>query len=1202
MESQDGISVRPMRLKVLYTFDDASKTNCLARWPHLLDVQTAALDEKTQIGVIELKTCIQAIVSASPELVAKLGHDYTVYAYDYSEYETPLVGQGMLSWVLASSSPTPNAPAHQSKTMVTGRVCKNVLGLFSKGAQETLEVKLRLVPVPTVMQSEYLESMQKYRELSNVIPHEFDSQSWTNFVRQNPSLISPAPPLPDRTTSPMDHVGIERFHRLLSEGSTPREISFNGGFRSVSPSQSMLAAGSRVSTPGGQASFHQLEHISQLPQEVQQSQHQPDRSQTDVIRPSSSVSMRDSDFHIQARYGGRRDSIQSGYGSGEESADPQPRKRAKLYRADCPGKSDLNIERQPSSLRVAASTAASVRIHRPTPINPAIAAAQNSNEEPVRPPTPISFSHDLVPRRTQTRPSLLRESSVHSNSNTPNYNSPYPMSDDHPSVEPNMQSPEEPRYQGLFEPSFSMPSSPPVLDCTFPTRSSPVLPPMVADPDSGFMSGGVDELLEEDIGTPWEDCTGSVSNNIPQNKRTARPAIQPSSPAPTSACPESQTENVPPSEGPKEQQRHVKELTPSRSRAPASAVGSRPSSRASFRQAPKPLAPAPMSQSELEQLISAIPASDPVMPSHPPHIHAGPMSDFTAAETPISQPILKDGKVRSGAGARRQKQVQARLDKCIQDGQAPPFCENCGAIETPTWRRAWSKEIVGCEEEANELTKDPTMLFWQPLDRDEQEKVTKFKVFKKSLADVDNDFHQVLLCNPCGLWLHKFKTMRPENRWNKTGSNKRKRPPRNRKAGGPLSTNGTSTRSRSRVDTNKADGPSPAASDSSTPSGEDGTTPQADHDTNNENENLNPNEQENDDDVQELPAKRRRANSLEPQRSSDVAGSLWQEQDAVAALRRAIQSSPARNYENRNSTVAGENSLTPKPVRRVLFPNAPAEGGPLKTLGESDLNSPRRSPRIASRESDKRPQGKENSGTSDLDRLFESPTFEFDLPTSPTPRRRNPRMAEKRLSLPCNSPSFSRSRKDLNSETSPTRLTAQRLQHIQSSPGTPRHNKTPKRSQMPELPSLPEDAFSTDAFEGMDNMIVDIFSDATATNADSLFAFEGSKCPSSSNWVDWLPSDYVSPTGSDEEHHNGGVGDNTRERDIIDAILSDPNAHKGNLSTAQFDIFDYEGSNNLDSGFFGSDSLPNELLGLGVKAKSSTGSPRKEQNRNANNA
>lgn len=51
-------------VKVLYTFDNENKTNCLARWPHVLDIQTAYLDEQTPVGVIELKTCIQAIVSA----------------------------------------------------------------------------------------------------------------------------------------------------------------------------------------------------------------------------------------------------------------------------------------------------------------------------------------------------------------------------------------------------------------------------------------------------------------------------------------------------------------------------------------------------------------------------------------------------------------------------------------------------------------------------------------------------------------------------------------------------------------------------------------------------------------------------------------------------------------------------------------------------------------------------------------------------------------------------------------------------------------------------------------------------------------------------------------------------------------------------------------------------------------------------------
>ena len=104
-----------LAVKVLYTFDNENKTNCLARFPDILHVPTVPIDENTQIGVIELRTCIRAIVSASPELVSRLTQgDFTIYAYDYSEYETPLVGQGMLSSVLAAASPTPTAPAFQS--------------------------------------------------------------------------------------------------------------------------------------------------------------------------------------------------------------------------------------------------------------------------------------------------------------------------------------------------------------------------------------------------------------------------------------------------------------------------------------------------------------------------------------------------------------------------------------------------------------------------------------------------------------------------------------------------------------------------------------------------------------------------------------------------------------------------------------------------------------------------------------------------------------------------------------------------------------------------------------------------------------------------------------------------------------------------------------------------------------------------------
>ncbi|KAI7528233.1 hypothetical protein KC316_g17803, partial [Hortaea werneckii] len=144
------LPTRPMRVKVLYSFDRDHKTNCLARFSQTLQIPTVAIDESSQVGVIELQQCLETIITASPELLSQLSTgDFTIYAYDYSEHDTPLVGQGMLSAALAGS---PNAVGSE-KAMITGRVCKNVPAIFSGGVKETLEVKLRLTPVSKPVQS-----------------------------------------------------------------------------------------------------------------------------------------------------------------------------------------------------------------------------------------------------------------------------------------------------------------------------------------------------------------------------------------------------------------------------------------------------------------------------------------------------------------------------------------------------------------------------------------------------------------------------------------------------------------------------------------------------------------------------------------------------------------------------------------------------------------------------------------------------------------------------------------------------------------------------------------------------------------------------------------------------------------------------------------------------------------------------------------
>lgn len=51
-------------VKVLYTFDDQNNSNCLARLPNALNIPVVSLDETTEVGVIALKNCIQAIAAA----------------------------------------------------------------------------------------------------------------------------------------------------------------------------------------------------------------------------------------------------------------------------------------------------------------------------------------------------------------------------------------------------------------------------------------------------------------------------------------------------------------------------------------------------------------------------------------------------------------------------------------------------------------------------------------------------------------------------------------------------------------------------------------------------------------------------------------------------------------------------------------------------------------------------------------------------------------------------------------------------------------------------------------------------------------------------------------------------------------------------------------------------------------------------------
>ena len=700
-------------MKVLYTFDDQNKTNCLARWPRALDIRTAYLDETTQIGVIDLKTCTQAIVSASPELVAKLGQDYTIYAYDYSEYETPLVGQGMLSWVLASSSRTPSAPANESRTVVTGRVCKNIMGLFSGGAQETLEVKLRLVPVPTCLQSEYIESMRKYRDLSKIMPEGFDSQAWTNFIQANPGILS----LVDQSRSESPTVGftqremgIEHVQRLLSEGYTQQ----NGADQDSSQRRGSGYADSNTGQTSVRAGSPAVS--------VQSTAMQPAFGQN-LGRVDSRASSRVEQRHARSR----RSSIDFGYASNDDKTEGPAKKRAKVTKADWPTKGSFG--KQVDSLRVAASSAASVRVYQPTAIRPTANSA-SSLEEPPRAPTPIPNSGNRTsrPLLSTARSSLSREPLSISRVE---YNSPYASFEDKPKpIESSITSSED--NGSISATNTPVPaSSPPIFRTVSPTPSSPMLPTLPRDFDSGFMSGSIDDLFEDNEDHQLDELDFEIAAQYSKRLET-EPSHSLNSKAPQTIPAHSDIlapteEHIQASSQPRNQTK-----TTGRSR-----TLNRTASTGHFLPPPMiasdPIRPngGMLQRSQTwsgQQIQVQHAASDAPMGS----------KDSAAPKRPVS---------RSGSGVKRKKQIQTKLATTIAAGEMPPFCDNCGSIETPTWRKAWTKVHCGNEEQVQISKSEGGIIALQILEKDENGTTSLFKIFKKSLLPSDAGFTEVLLCN-----------------------------------------------------------------------------------------------------------------------------------------------------------------------------------------------------------------------------------------------------------------------------------------------------------------------------------------------------------------------------------------------------------------------------------------------------------------------
>ena len=703
MASPEGVSVQTVKLKVLYTFDTESKDNHLARWPQSLEVNTCFIDNAAQIGVIDLRTCLEAVITASPELTSRADQDYAVYAYDYSEEDTPLVGQGMLSKTLAMQDETLE---QDSEAMITGKITKALMGLLSKYAQPTLEVKLRFKPIAVG---------PGQRPRSGSVSSQDGRPPWLQNDNGLQNQIRPS--------SPMDTSGLESMQRMLRGGGLSRERN-----ASIAPdAYNHSRPGSRAGTPT---------HV--------QSYGQPQRQPADIYsRP-------DSRNGIRQPAHGRRDSFNSGYYSGEDAFDDEPaKKRAKTSKVDWPTKSSFNIERQHDSLRMAASGAQSVRIHRPVPLNPA-AMLQNGQlgEEPVRPPTPIPAKKTGKPRGRprKTAPSNLAPPPPPPVNHTSPTNLP-PPSD---ALDTAVSSPEDGRAGSASTTPANIPSSPPIIfEHPGPLITSPALPPMMHH-DSGFMSGNLEDLFDDNNLLRFEDFIlekpqdqqADVDNNQTsfQADNHFAPVLDEShemEPPPLPMPHPSQSQKVvipPPPPRP---------MSRSQSFTPAARVGM---SSPKLAPAPIPRARQIMEEQRAKGLLPQLPQSEPERRSLQRSNTWAPDSDALMSEAVEGEDSQKP-KSKKKVG---KEQTKARLENAIAAGEIPPYCDNCGAIETPAWRRGWVKVFDGVSWSDVETSLSfGGVVFKEIIDRDPDGSINSFRGYKtdKIPDDESQGWKQICLCN-----------------------------------------------------------------------------------------------------------------------------------------------------------------------------------------------------------------------------------------------------------------------------------------------------------------------------------------------------------------------------------------------------------------------------------------------------------------------
>lgn len=663
----------------------------------------------------------------------------------------------MLSWVLASASPTPSAPASQSQTMITGRVCKNILGLFSSnGIKETLEIKLKLVPVPTRSKNEFLQNMAIYRNPSVVMPDGFDNNAWDSFLQ--------AIPVPNTMEDPQTNMGPSNGRRgqLARIGTGGVEQLHDMLTPKFEPDDDMFSMGHFNSRGGSPALSH---HSYSAPQPV-----------FDGSRPNSRLSM-----HGQQQQPQQQQSSFSMDDQGfEEGSAP---KRARLQQADWNGRGSFGSTAD--SLRVAVSTSASIRGFRPGSI------ARNS-----------SVSNDMIPRaptpqpgeKRGGRPPVQNRTSHLRRESSASYTSPHQMDPNMMRTDSGIYSHDDDAQSSHFSsPSPNLPSSPPEytpIEDSFP--SSPGLPELPFPTDSGFQSDFYNDLPSEQptLRAPrLANNQGARSNGQLQfmpletgpngekpviqtsrvdevsqrraacsvGRRSIDPNLPPSSPTPRPVQPQigrsqlQRNHTAPTSRNPSVTPLQIDAPSPNN---PVESIESQadnnsPVDSTSVMQPPavpnatEAQAPPRGTQEQHRDARTSTISLPPVNPhSQGQAPQQGVKRTMSRAQTwtagADSSDVESEGPAdnnrpnpsRFTAGPERITALDPKLVEAVQTGAPVRYCLNCGEIKTATWRPYW---VRTCDGNGAEYYNKKTIgvHFVEPLARDENGDTTKYRVYKQ---------------------------------------------------------------------------------------------------------------------------------------------------------------------------------------------------------------------------------------------------------------------------------------------------------------------------------------------------------------------------------------------------------------------------------------------------------------------------------------